>query len=34
MVINGNEIQQKKHKLFNCNICDYNTSKKYNFIEH
>ena len=34
MVINGNEIQQKKHKIFNCNICDYNASKKYNFIEH
>lgn len=30
----GNQIQQKVANKFCCNICDYNTSRKYNFDKH
>jgi hypothetical protein len=30
----GNENQQKTSKLYRCNICNYNTSRKCNYDEH
>jgi hypothetical protein len=34
MIVNDSNLSQKTAEKFYCNICDYNTSKKYDFKKH